>query len=78
MRLVYLDEAGISASELIVLVAAIIVDADRQWRKLVARLSEIAKEHAVGPDILFTPRTSFTAERHFRRIVGHSPNGWKS
>ena len=37
----------------IVLVAAIIVDADRQWRKLVTRLSEIAREHAVGPDVAF-------------------------
>lgn len=42
MRLAYLDEAGISESEPFAVVAAVIVDGDRQLKGLEAGLSELA------------------------------------
>lgn len=45
MRFVYLDEAGISPNETAVVVAGVIVDGDRQFRQLEARIQELVEEY---------------------------------
>lgn len=50
MRLVYLDEAGVSnpAQEPVLVVAGVIVNPDRQWKELEAYFRDLA--HALFPD----------------------------
>lgn len=43
-KFVHMDEAGISQSEPICAQAAVIVDADKQWKKVEARLAELLTE----------------------------------
>jgi hypothetical protein len=44
LRFVYLDEAGVSAPQPVVVVAGLIVHADKHWRRLHARLNELAQK----------------------------------
>ncbi|RED31805.1 uncharacterized protein DUF3800 [Rhodopseudomonas thermotolerans] len=58
MRLVYLDEAGISneAQEPFLVVAGVIIDPDRTWRRLEDHFSMMSKKyfrHHDGPPIVF-------------------------
>jgi hypothetical protein len=48
VRCIYLDEAGISAKEPIVLIAGVIVHADTQWKALEERLGDIIDGIAQG------------------------------
>ena len=44
MRLIYTDEAGTSAKEPVCVVAAVIVDGDKQWRPLESEMRRIIEE----------------------------------
>jgi hypothetical protein len=44
VRLIYLDETGISAKESIAVVAGVIIDADSQWTRVAERIRDIIKE----------------------------------
>jgi hypothetical protein len=68
VRFVYMDEAGISSREPIVLVVAIIVDADRRWKRLESRIHEIAAERGVDPEqIVFHAKDLFHGTGLFPR-----------
>jgi hypothetical protein len=63
-----MDEAGISSREPIVLVVAIIVDADRRWKRLESRIHEIAAERGVDPEqIVFHAKDLFHGTGLFPR-----------
>jgi hypothetical protein len=54
VRLIYVDETGISANDRIAVVAGVIIDADQQWTAVAKRIQEIITEFV--PENL---RTSF-------------------
>jgi hypothetical protein len=63
-----MDEAGISSREPIVLVVAIIVDADRRWKRLESRIHEIAAERGIDPEqIVFHAKDLFHGTGLFPR-----------
>jgi Protein of unknown function (DUF3800) len=45
VRYIYMDESGISSSESVVVVAGVIINADLQWRNVVARIQELIAEY---------------------------------
>jgi hypothetical protein len=53
MRLAYLDEAGISnpAHEPYLVVAGVLIEADRDWRKIAAHLRKVAIKHLPREDV---------------------------
>jgi hypothetical protein len=50
VRIGFLDEAGRSRGEPIIVVGGVLINGDRTYRKLVQRLDEIAAEHIPEPD----------------------------
>jgi hypothetical protein len=50
VRIAFLDEAGRSRQEPIIVVGGVLVHGDRTYRKLVARFDEISAEHLPEPD----------------------------
>lgn len=71
VRFIYMDEAGISSSEPVIVVAAIIVDADRQWRRLESCVQDLrdhlGKTHEIGDDFVFHAKDLFHGGRKFPR-----------
>jgi len=70
LRFVYMDEAGISSHEPVVLVAAIIVDADRQWRHLADHIQGMIDHHLEEGDrenFVFHAKDLFHGTKKFPR-----------
>jgi hypothetical protein len=70
MRLVYMDEAGISASEPIATVAGVIVDGDRQWKRLQAFIEDLIKEYVPAErreNFVFHAKHIFHGTKFFHR-----------
>jgi hypothetical protein len=82
VRLVYLDEAGISnpAHEPWLVVAGIVINADKQFKLIESYLDELVKKHIPQekrPDSHFMRWSFFTATRASIEIFGHSKRDWK-
>jgi hypothetical protein len=71
MRLVYLDEAGVSnpAQEPFLIVAGVIIDADQDWRSLALHLKSLARKYLPEDD-----RDGFVFHAH---EIWHGSGYWQ-
>jgi hypothetical protein len=70
VRLIYLDESGISASESVAVVAGIIVNDDRQWKIVEKRIHELIRDYAPGepgPNFAFHATDIFSGRKLYKR-----------
>jgi hypothetical protein len=82
MRMVYLDEAGISnpAHEPHVVVGGILIHADRQWKAVERRLSEMADRHIPSNQregFVFHAKDLFHGSKAFQRDQWPREKRWK-
>lgn len=72
VRMIFLDEAGISnpAQEPFLVVAGVMIDADKQWQAVQRRLAELANKHApegAMPDFSFHAMELWHGNKNFPR-----------
>lgn len=72
VKIAYVDEAGIQASDPWCVVAGVIVDPDRQYQQVRARLDELKDEHAAyikgdPRGIIFHAKDIYHGTKHFHR-----------
>ncbi len=67
LKFVYLDEAGSSACEPVSVVAGVIVDGDRQWKRLETRLTEISDSYCPDRKRIFHAKDIFHGTKDFDR-----------